>query len=121
MKYWGRVVVAAQREKDSAMQVGIVCCALLRYGNEREGEKTMMERSGPIDDWLFLISFSLLQGIYTNQRFLLASSLGFSFFLSAGLCSIILYGYWIYLDSLDVVVVCVLSTAGHLNVPPRTQ
>lgn len=119
MKYWGRVVIAAQREKDAAIQVGIVCCALLRYGNEREGEKTMMERSGLIDDWLFLISFSL--AIHQPKVFiLLASSLGFSFFLSAGLCSIILYGYWIYLDSLDVVVVCVLSTAGHLNVPPRT-
>jgi hypothetical protein len=69
------------------MQVGIVCCALLRYGNEREGEKTMMERSGPIDDWLFLISFSLLQGIYTNQRFLFCSPARW------GLASFSLLGY----------------------------
>lgn len=67
--------------------------------------KTMMERSGPIDDWLFyFIFFSSLSNVST-KCFGLPS-------LSAGLCICA----WMSLGCCC----CVLSTAGHLNVPPRT-
>jgi hypothetical protein len=81
------------------------------YTSTPATRETMMERSGPIDDWLF--SF-LFQGIKQNV-FAIARSLG---------CFSICWVMYIYLVSfgrlLLCVCICMLSTAGHLNVPPRT-